>query len=79
MIAKGISRIIYPRVLQSEISLSVKMLQEYVIAPSTGICLRNSSWIEPRPPADTVGREREGEGVVGLRSLKSAQCYVVAA
>lgn len=23
--------------------------------------------------------EREGEGVVGLRSLKSAQCYVVAA
>ena len=57
------------------------MFQESVIAPSTGICLRNSSWIEPRPPADTVGREREGEreGVVGLRSLKSAQCYVVEA
>ena len=77
MIAKGVNTVIYSRVMQSEISLSVKMFEEYVIAPSTGICLRNSSWIEPRPPADTVGREREG--VVGLRSLKSAQCYVVEA
>jgi hypothetical protein len=34
--------------------LARQIILESSIAPLTGICLRNSSWIEPHPPADTV-------------------------